>query len=176
MQPLRDSPLFVFERLQSHHDRSDFDCGSAALNDFLARQARQNADRNIGVTHVAVARHGDPKIYAYYTLVTRTVETGNSSAEKLPRAEVGVVLLGRLGVDKDAQGKGLGRLCVLRVIRQVVKAAEDIGIYALVLDAKDENARRWYHRLDFGFQTLSDDPNHLYLPVETMRNAIASSM
>ena len=46
----------VFERLQAYHDRKGFDCGSPVLNHFLQQQARQNADRNIGVTHVAVTK------------------------------------------------------------------------------------------------------------------------
>lgn len=54
----------VFEPLQAHHDRQNFDCGKPALNQFLQRQARQNADRNVGVTHVVVAEAGDAKVLA----------------------------------------------------------------------------------------------------------------
>ena len=174
MQSLSNTTSFVFEKLQSHHDRAAFDCGTRALNDFLARQAKQNADRNLGVTHVAVATAGDPKIFAYYTLVTRTVEADIVPSKKLPRSEIGVVLLGRLGVDKEAQGKGLGSLCVLRAMEQAARAAEEIGIYALVLDAKDERARNWYHHLGFGFKALLDDPNHLYITIDTIRQVLAA--
>lgn len=90
-------------------------------------------------------------------------------SKKLPRGEIGVVLLGRLAVDQAAQGQGLGRLCLLRAMTQVERAAQEIGIYALVLDAVDEKARAWYLNLPFGFEILHDDPNHLYLPVETIR-------
>lgn len=162
----------VYERLQAHHDRQGFDCGKPALNQFLQRQARQNADRNVGITHVAVTEAGDAKVLAYYTLLTRVVEAGIVPNKKLPQGEIGVVLLGRLAVDQAAQGQGLGRLCLLRAMTQVERAAQEIGIYALVLDALDEEARAWYLHLPFGFEPLQDDPNHLYLPVETIRQTL----
>ena len=121
---------------------------------------------------MAVTAAGDLKVFAYYTLVTRTVEADLVPSKKLPRSEIGVVLLGRLDADNDAQGKGLGSLCVLRAMAQVARAAKEIGIYALVLDAKDERARNWYHHLGFGFKALLDDPNHLYITVDTIRQGI----
>ena len=72
----------VIELLQGHHDRKGFDCGKDSLNMFLQRQARQNADRNIGVTHVVVAAPGDSRILGYYTLVTRHIESGIIPAKK----------------------------------------------------------------------------------------------
>lgn len=173
MQSLSSDTPCAFEKLQSHHDRASFDCGSQALNDCLVRQARQNADRNLGVTHVAVRAAGDPNVLAFYTLVTRTVQVAIVPQKNLPRGEVGVVLLGRLGVDKEAQGRGLGAMSVLRAMRQVAKAADEVGIYAMVLDAKDEKARIWYHRLDFGFKALLDDSNHLYITIDTIRQLFA---
>ncbi|MGI4791282.1 MAG: GNAT family N-acetyltransferase [Janthinobacterium lividum] len=164
----------VFERLQAHHDRLSFDCGKPALNQFLQRQARQNADRNVGITHVAVAETGDTKVLAYYTLLTRVVDAGIVPNKKLPQGEIGVVLLGRLAVDQSAQGQGIGKFCLLRAMTQVERAAQEIGIYALVLNALDEDARSWYLRLPFGFETLQDDPNHLCLPVETIRQTLQS--
>jgi len=162
----------VFETLQAHHDRRSFDCGKASLNQFLQQQARQNADRNVGVTHVAVAEAGGSKILAYYTLLTRVVNAEVVPNKKLPRSEIGVALLGRLAVEKSAQGQGLGKLCLLRAMTQVEIAARELGIHALVLDALDEDARAWYLHLNFGFQSLLDDPDHLYLPVETIRQSL----
>lgn len=120
------SNILIFEPLQAYHDRQGFDCGNPPLNDFLQRQARQNAGRNGGITHVAVEEAGDSKIIAYYTLVTRAM-------------------------------------------LQVEQSAREIGIYALVLDAHDEDARAWYLGLGMGFDTLLDSHTHLYLPVDTIR-------
>ena len=113
---------------------------------------------------------GSSTVLAYYTLVTRTLES-SVVPKKLPHGDIGVVLLGRLAVDKTAQSQGLGRLCLLRAMHQVVRTSEEIGIFALVLDALDDHARSWYLNLDFGFETLLDDPKHLFLPVDTIRRA-----
>jgi GNAT superfamily N-acetyltransferase len=159
----------VVERLQGYHDRKGFDCGKDSLNQFLQKQARQNADRNVGVTHVVVAAPGDSKILGYYTLVTRTLESSVVPVKKLPAGPIGVVLLGRLAVDKGSQGQGIGKMMLLRAMAHTEEAARNIGIFALVLDTLDEDAQRWYTSLGWGFEALLDDPNHLFLPIGTIR-------
>jgi GNAT superfamily N-acetyltransferase len=160
----------VFELLAAHHDRQGFDCGEASLNDFLRQRARQNTERSVGITHVAVASAGDTQILGYYTLLVRTVEKDLFPAgKKLPPGPIGVVLLGRLAVSRTAQGQGLGTLMLLRAIRQTERAAREMGIYALVLHALNDAACNWYLGLNFGFETLLDDPYHLFLPVATIR-------
>ena len=161
--------MAVVELLQPHHDRKSFRCGKPALDEFLHRQARQNADRNLGVAHVVVESTGSSEILGYYTLVTRTIDRSPIPAKGMPAGPVGVVLLGRLAVSAPAQGKGLGRLMLLRAIRQTEEASRVIGAFALVLDAVDEDARGWYRSLNWGFQELLDDPKHLYLAVDTIR-------
>ena len=113
----------VVELLQGYHDRQTFSCGNAALDEFLRRQARQNADRNLGVTHVVVASPGAPRVLGYYTLVTRTVESAVIPSKGLPQGPIGVVLLGRLAVDQGCQRQGIGRLMLMRALRQTEEAA-----------------------------------------------------
>lgn len=158
----------VFELLSTHHDRGAFDCGQQSLNDFLQRQARQNATRNLGATHVAVSAPGDAHILGYYSLAVRTLERDTlPNPRKFPPDGIGVALLGRLAVDVRAQGAGLGTVMLLRAIKQTEIAARDLGIYALVVDALDESARQWYLR--WKFEPLSDNPRHLYLSIATIR-------
>lgn len=159
----------VVELLQTHHDRAGFDCGNASLNNFLRNQARQNMDRNVGVTHVVVATAGDTKIPAYYTLVTRTIERVIIPDSRLPNGPIGVVLLGRLAVDSSVQRSGLGKRMLLRAMKQTLIASMDVGIYALVVNAIDGAAKEWYLGLDWGFETLLDDPHHLYISIKTLK-------
>jgi hypothetical protein len=58
---------------------------------------------------------------------------------------------------------------LMRALRQAEEAARTMGIYALVLDAVDDAARAWYLGLVWGFQSLVDDPRHLFLPVSVIR-------
>jgi GNAT superfamily N-acetyltransferase len=159
----------VVELLQGYHDRQTFSCGNTALDEFLRRQARQNADRNLGVTHVVVASPGASHVVGYYTLVTRTVESVVVPSKGLPHGPIGVVLLGRLAVDQGYQRQGIGRLMLMRALRQTEEASRVMGIYALVLDAVDDAAREWYLGLGWGFQSLLDDSRHLFLPVAVIR-------
>ncbi|PWU00695.1 MAG: hypothetical protein C5B51_24575 [Terriglobia bacterium] len=121
------------------------------------------------MTHVVVPAAGESQILGYYTLVTRTVESAIVPSKGLARGPIGVVLLGRLAVDLGCQRMGLGRLMLLRAMRQTEEASRVMGIYALVLDAMDDHARSWYLSLGWGFQELLDDPRHLFLPVATIR-------
>ena len=159
-----------YEPLAAHHDRAGFDCGEASLNEFLHKRARQNAERNLGVTHVAVAQPGDAPILGYYTLLVRSVERESfAGAKKLPPGEIGVALLARLAVSVTAQGQGLGTQMLLRAMVQTERAARDLGIHALVLHALNERARDWYLGLDFGFELLTDNPLHLCLSMGKIR-------
>ena len=154
------------EFLHSGHDRASFDCGKEPLNRFLKEVARQSADRNLGVTQVVVPEPGAASVMGYFTLVTRTVEAAVVPEKRLPQGPLGVVLLGRLAVDTRYQGQGLGKRMLLRAMAETEAASRHIGIWALLLDAIDDDARAWYFQLDFGFKPVIDDPNRLYVPVK----------
>ena len=163
-----DAPQFAFEPWAAHHNRKAFDCGEPSLNTYLQRYARQNAERNLAITHVAVDAAQPSVILGYYTLLSRAVER-----DLFPRAStlspdgVGVVLLGRLAVATSARGQRIGTAMLLRACRQTETAARNIGINALVVYALNERVRDWYAA--FGFKTLLDDPHHLYLSIDTIR-------
>lgn len=84
--------------------------------------------------------------------------------KKLPRYPVvPAALLGRLGVDRRHQGKGLGSALLADAIMRTVRA--ELGIFAIIVDAKDEMAQRFYEH--FGFTLLADDKRRLCLPMAT---------
>lgn len=159
------------ELLGPHHDRASFDCGKEPLNRFIREQARQNADRYLGATHVVVGNSGDVAIQGYFTLVTRTVESVDfpSGKPRLPRGPIGVVLLARLAVDQRYQRQRLGQRMLLRAMAEVTRAAQHVGIFALILDTIDEQARQWYLGLDFGLQPFPEQPTRLYVPVSFLQ-------
>lgn len=157
------------EFLGAYHDRAGFDCGKEPLNRYLREVAKQSADRNLGVTQVVVQEPGAVSVLGYFTLVTRTVESAVLPEKRLPNGPVGVVLLGRLAVDTRYQGQKLGKRMLLRAMAETEAAAKRIGIYALMLDAMDDDARSWYLSLDFGFKAVTNDLNRLYVPTTFIR-------
>jgi len=58
---------------------------------------------------------------------------------------------------------------LLRAMAEVEFASRTLGIYALVLDAKDEHALQWYLQLDFGLQAFPENPNRLFVAVSFIK-------
>jgi GNAT superfamily N-acetyltransferase len=159
---------FIIEPLTANHNREAFDCGEESLNDFLKRFARQNDEKGLGRTFVAV-KSGEPTIYGYYTIASGALRF-DSIPEKLPRYPVPVVHLGRLAVDKAAKGQKLGKALLADALTRAVNIADQLGIYAVEVFALNEAAREFY--LKFGFTELPDDRQHLYLTVKKIRKIL----
>ena len=156
---------YVIEALSKRHDRSAFNCGESALDDFIMKFARQNDDKGLGRTIVAVIA-GELIVRGFYTLSSGAV-TFEIVPEKLPRYPIPVAHLGRLAVDVTARGHGLGALLLIDALRRATQAADQLGIFAVEVHAKTSEARAFY--LKYGFSPLLDDELHLYLPVRTIR-------
>ncbi len=73
--------------------------------------------------------------------------------------------MGRLAVDLSMQGQGLGRYLLVDAMKRVQAAAASVGVYALLVDAKDDAAKNFYKK--YGFLELRDEPMTLFLPVES---------
>lgn len=155
----------IIEPLSSKHDRSSFDCGESSLNTYLKQYARQNDEKGLGRTFVAV-EPGQTRIEGYYTISTGAV-IFEQVPEKLPRYPIPVVHLGRLAIDLNSQGKGLGELLLIDALKRAFQASEQLGIYAVEVRALNDSARNFY--LKYGFMPLLDDEFHLYLPMKTIR-------
>lgn len=151
--------------LAGSHDRQRFDCGRQELNDWLRRVARQHQDKGLSKTFVA-ARELEPAIICgYYALTLTEVDhrhLPDAYRKKLPRRIPGV-RLGRLAVDQQYQGKGLGELLLVDALTRARRIHQDVGVVGLFVDALDQKAAGFYTR--FGFLPTPDDPLMLFLPV-----------
>ena len=156
--------MIVIERLSSHHDRRDFDCGVEELNSYLLRYSGQHERKGIGRTYVAI-EDADSRVLGYYTISSSGVAF-EVVPENLPRHPVPVALIGRLAVDVSARRRRLGETLLIHALRSAQRAARIVGIYAVVVNALDDAAKDFY--LKFGFKELSDDHFHLYLPMKTI--------
>jgi len=166
---------WVIAPLGPDHARDEFDCGKPPLNEFLRTLAGQYERKEIGRTYV-LSPTGERTVAGYYTLAAGSIEPARlpaKAAKKLPRHPIGVVLLGRLAVDRAFQGKGLGSDLLVDAGTRCLRTAEQVGVYAMATSAIDDEAVRFYVR--FGFAPLEDDPRHLYLPVETIRKLLGKT-
>ena len=76
------------------------------------------------------------------------------------------VRMGWLAVDLDFKGRGLGSALLADAIYRAIRS--EIAAYALVVDAKDESAGKFYrhHR----FIALPTATQTLFLPLATVRD------
>ncbi|MBL6938110.1 MAG: GNAT family N-acetyltransferase [Alphaproteobacteria bacterium] len=158
--PLDDARV---EILGPHHDRSLFASGAEPLDRYFRTQAGQEARKNIAAPFVLILADGS--IGGYYTLSATSVkltELPANVARRLPRYPlVPAVLLGRLAVDRKHQGKGYGRFLLADALGRAVRS--EIASFAVVVDAKDEAARRFYERESF--LSFPDQPMKLFRPM-----------
>ena len=147
-QPDALSPLTI-ELLDRHvHDPHGFDCGVEDLNHYLKAIADRHAKKGYSQTWVAVPRPGTGPILGYYTLSTTSVSP--AEVPEQPKVNpVPAVLLGKLAVDSSSHGAKIGVRLLLHAQRTVQLMSRNVGIYALVVDALDEDVAKFYRRYDF---------------------------
>ncbi len=159
------------ELLDDRHGREVFDCGNEALNDFLRHLAGQQQRRGFGKTYVALAENG-MDIIGFVTISVGQVEAQALTLQlKLQRHPVPILRIGRLAVDKREQGKGIGRDLLVFALRLALEFSGRVGLYAVVVDAKDVPAAEFYRRLHF--EPMLDNALYLFLPLSRLAGTYA---
>ena len=147
--------------LDSGHLVEGFDCGKQPLNDFLIRHALSSQQGNSSRTYVNVQ---EGCVAGYFTLAASAVlfESAPERMSKgLARHAVPVILMARYAVDVRFQGQGLGGLLVRNAMQRVLSVSREVGVRAMIVHAKDDEARERYLRI--GMESFESNPYHLYL-------------
>lgn len=154
------------EPLRADHGTEGFSCGNAALDDWFRRTARQHLRKGISRTYVAIDDETG-HLLGFYSLTVGEAESGTfpaAAAKGLPR-KLPIALLGRLAVSSSMQGRGIGGMLLVDALQRIVGVATQVGIAAILVDAKDRKAAEFYRH--HGFEKLPDAPNKLVLLVRT---------
>ncbi len=163
--------------ISKRHDRAVFDCDVADLNLYLRRFARQNHESGGAKCFVAASSEAPARVLGFYTLSPASLDYARTPAlakKGLAHYDVPVFRLGRLAVDKSVQGRGLGGALLLRAAHRCIRVAEDVGGVALLIDAKNDRAARWYE--SYGGLRLVNAPLSLILPLATAADALRRGM
>lgn len=159
-------PLRI-EKLGLAHRVDSFDCGAPSLDRFLVRHALQS--QRAGASQTYLALDGE-RVLGFHSLAVGEVAY-EDAAERLTkgmaRHPIPIMLLARLAVARDAQGRGIGAGLLKDALLRTLQAAEIAGIRALVVHAKDDAARAFYERFDFA--PSPTDPFHLHLLLKDVR-------
>ena len=151
------------EHLTDRHDRSVFSSGSAPLDSYFRTRAKQDVLRRVTSCFVLVSPQ--QLIAGYYTVSATSIlltDLPNSLAKKLPRyPALPATLMGRLAVDHQHRGRGLGELLLFDAFSRVLRS--EIASYAFVVDAKDRSAETFYEQ--YGFRRMSFSGIRFFLPI-----------
>jgi predicted GNAT family N-acyltransferase len=161
---------FSIELLAPHHNRAAFSCGNEQLDRYLHSVANQDKKKNIAIPYVIFDALAKPTggnrqtIIGYYTLSMSGInlaELPEQIAKKLPKYPiVGVTLIGRLAVSSDYKGSGWGKLLIMDALHRSLVASKGTASFAVVVDAIDDAAVRFYQRFDF--QPFPDSSTKLF--------------
>jgi GNAT superfamily N-acetyltransferase len=150
-------------------DRGDgtarFDCGEPALNDYLQHYATQDIKRGVARVFVATPADQTTDVVGYYTLSAASIAAETLPEpwrKKMPHYPVPVALLGRLAVNRAAQGQGLGSILLADACKRVAAASQTLAVAAIIVDAKSPDAAAFYKH--FGFLELPGRPGRWMLP------------
>jgi len=136
--------------LAAQHRLEGFDCGKRALNDWLVRHARQA--QGSGSAKTFVVTEDDDRVAGYFSLTVGQVDTLDAPERirrGMGRYPVPVVILARLAVSREYQGRGIGVGMLQDAVRRTLAIAEQAGVRAMLVHPIDEDAARFYTR--FGF-------------------------
>jgi GNAT superfamily N-acetyltransferase len=159
-------------KLQFDHDTEGFDCGKTELNNFLQRYAFGNQRANLAQTYVLCR---DKTVIAYYSLAV-----GQANHQDAPRRitegaghyPVPLMVLARLAVTRDEQGRGWGSSLLKDALQRTAHAADIAGIRAHFVHAKDDEALAFYEH--FNFRPSPTDPYHLFLLMKDIARFLRS--
>lgn len=154
------------------HATQDFDCGSAPLNEFLRLYAVPNSQS--GNSRTFVVADAEQRVMGYYSLAATSI-THDGAHQRVrqgqPRHPIPAILMARFAVDITQQGRGLGRALFRDALTRSLNITEELGARAFVVDAKDENALRFYRR--YGMMADSQDAQRLYLLFKDIKKILA---
>ncbi len=158
-----------FVPINKKYQREHFDCGYPTLNDYIKKYAKQNHEKGIAKTFVALEESASLQVDGFYTLSASTIEFDSLpdfSQKCLPAYPIPAILVGKLAIDNNAKGQGLGTELLIDALLRSAKAAQDVAAFAVKVDAIDSTVRDFY--LKYEFIPFQDQPLSLFLPIKTI--------
>lgn len=158
------------EPLTVRHDCSGFQNGQHASLDQWLRERALSSDGLSARTYVICDANAPARVVGYYAISTAMEQRIALPKAKLRRGmpeQVPLLLIGRLAIDHDFQGMGLGTDLLADALRRCMAASEVVGVRGIIAHAIDEEAVRYYERHGFLRSPLGE--RVMFMPIETAR-------
>jgi len=167
---MNPQPLKPPQKIQDDHDLSLFECGESALDDWLRRRALPNEQSGASRTYVVCI---GLRVVAYYALAVGAVAHAGAPGRvrrNMPDP-VPVMIIGRLAVDHEFHGHGLGQGLLRDAVLRTLQAADIAGIRAVLVHAISGDAQRFYER--HGFVRSPIDPMMLMITLADVERELS---
>lgn len=156
------------------HDRTSFDCDVEVLNSYLRDRAVAYAEKDISKTYVAVPKASNEVLgfcavaatSIQRTQLSRTLQRRVGKYEQVP-----AILIGKMAVQKALQRQGIGSSLLIYLLRLADALSRKVGIALVILEARNEDAKRLYKR--HGFRELPQAPLQLFISMREIRNFLS---
>jgi GNAT superfamily N-acetyltransferase len=152
------------EKLNRTHAVEHFTCGQPELDRFLIRHALQAQQANSSQTYVGLSAQ---EIVGFYTIVAGEVAHSDAPervVKGMPRHPIPLLVLARLAVHTNWQRRRIGSGLLLDALGRTLQVADVVGVRALAVHAKDDQAISFYRY--FGFTPSRTDPRHLFMIIK----------
>lgn len=162
---------FRIEPLEAKHGAAGFASGVEALDRWFREHAGLAERSGSARTFVAAGESGE--VIGFYSLAVCGVVPAEAPARMrrgMPAQPLPAALLARLAVDRSWQGRGLGAALLRDALLRVVGIAEEIGLRAVLVDAKNEAAATFYEH--FGFERFPPPSQRLFLLLKDLRKSM----
>lgn len=163
---------WIFCPIDSTVSKENFDCGISELNEYLKKYARQNHKKGIATTFVATLQAGG-EVVGYYSVSMAEISRESLPerySKGLPRYPIPAMRVRKLAVDRSVQGRGLGEALLMECFRRAVRLSQQVGIFAVTVDALNEQSKNFY--LKYGFISLEDQPLSLFISITTILSGV----
>lgn len=153
------------------HDRHRFDCGVAALNNYLKVMANQHSKKDSARTFVLEHDKEPGRIIGFYTLtmVTMDLSALPEALQKKYGQSIAAGLIARLAVDKQFKGRRLGEWLLVDALKKLLSASDEVGFPFVVVDAK-QGMESFYQQ--YGFQPFLNESNRLFMTLADIRKSV----
>lgn len=147
--------------LVASHRIETFSSGESVLDEWLKRRALNNQQCVASRTFVVADDNGE--VYGFYALAAGAIthQLASGAIRRNMPDPVPVLVLGRLAVDRRAQGIKLGGALLHDAVKRALVVAENTGVRAIIVHALHDKASAFYQR--YGFMNSPIDPLVLML-------------
>jgi ribosomal protein S18 acetylase RimI-like enzyme len=159
--------------LSQNHNRKNFNCGEFLLDNYIKTQVNQDIRKRLAACFVLV--DNDDKMIGYYTLSNISIPASDVPEHmkgKIPRdyTDVPATLLGRLAVDSNSKGRGIGEKLLIDALKRSCYVSKTVASYAVLVDTIDQKAIDSYKK--YGFTPL--DSGKMFIAMKTIEALLSN--